>query len=77
MFDDGTLRLFSEQTAAEYLCDTQATAMWIAIGRHDGECRAAADMLADLWGTHAADVRADMEQWVEALCGSGFLDIES
>ncbi|MEV5975212.1 PqqD family protein [Streptomyces sp. NPDC051921] len=76
VFADGTLRLFSEQTAAECVCDTEATAMWIALRRHDGECHAAADMLADLWGSDAARVRADMEHLVDSLCGGGFLDVQ-
>lgn len=73
---DGTLRLFSELTLAEHYCEPAAAAMWIALSQYEGDCRAAADMLAELWDTDHAYTRAAMELWIEELCAIGLVGIE-
>jgi hypothetical protein len=47
--------------------------MWMALRQHDGHCEPAADMLARIWGADPANIRADLELWVEELCDAGLM----
>jgi hypothetical protein len=63
-------------TSAEYAYDPPATAMWIALRRSDGDCRAAARILAQAWETSLERTLADMEAWLRELCAAGLVDVE-
>lgn len=75
--EDGCLVLACSDVAVRYLGSTADTARWIALQESDGDSGAAADRLADAWGTDAADTRADLELWIGRLCHWGLLRHEA
>ncbi|MEU7281903.1 hypothetical protein AB0A69_24475 [Streptomyces sp. NPDC045431] len=50
--------------------------MWIAICQHDGDRIAAADTLARIWEKDRANMRADVDLWVNELLDAGLLSYE-
>lgn len=70
---DGQLELFLASTGARYRCGRVRAAMWLALLQRDGYCDAAADMLAELWGSDPANLRADLALWVDELCDIGLM----
>ncbi|MFE0198489.1 hypothetical protein ACFW0I_22450 [[Kitasatospora] papulosa] len=47
--------------------------MWIALCQHDGDRSAAADTLAQVWKKDRANMRADVDLWVDELLDAGLL----
>ncbi|PXX71492.1 hypothetical protein DFR70_101926 [Nocardia tenerifensis] len=72
---DGSLVLTSELTGSNYQYSSVNAAMWIALRQHGGDCDAAANMLAVVWGADPVNARADMEMWAEELCDAGLVHI--
>jgi len=77
LLDNGSLELYSPQTAKRFQCNRVGTAMWIALRQHDGQPGAAAEMLAELWQTDPANTRADLDVWVDELTDAGLLLAEA
>jgi hypothetical protein len=71
--DDGHLMLHSAATGSWHQCGPVGAAMWIALQQNDGDCAAAADMLAEVWAIDPVNMRADLELWVAELCDAGLL----
>jgi hypothetical protein len=57
-------------------CGPVGTAMWLALRQHSGDVRAAARMLASLWGTEPANALADLDIWVDELRDAGLVRTE-
>jgi hypothetical protein len=73
VLEDGCLELHAAETGTQYRCSRIGAAMWIALRQHDGRCDAAADMLAELWGTDPVNMRADIEVWIAEMCDAGLM----
>jgi hypothetical protein len=70
---DGQLELYRAATGRRYRCDGPGTAMWIALRQHGGHCRAAADLLAEVWETDPDTIRTDLLSWADDLIAAGLL----
>lgn len=74
--EDGHLELFSETASLHLRCSPAGAAMWIALRQHDGDHMAAADTLARVWGKDRANMRADLDLWVDELLDAGLVSYE-
>ena len=77
LLDNGRLELYSAQTSKRFQCNRVGTAMWIALRQHNGQAGEAAEMLAGMWSTDPANMRADMDVWVGELTDAGLLRAEA
>ncbi|MGC7097546.1 hypothetical protein ACPZ19_22970 [Amycolatopsis lurida] len=73
LLPDGRLALTSRLADSTFECAPPIAAMWIALRQHDGDCDAAAAMLAVLWQADPVHLRADMEVWIDELVDAGLL----
>ncbi|MFF6995241.1 PqqD family protein [Streptomyces sp. NPDC008313] len=73
VLESGELLLFAADRGDEYTCGPVATAMWIALRRHDGDLDATADTLAGLWDSERVIIRAELEIWADELRAAGLV----
>ena len=76
MLEDGHLEFLLGDTGRRIRCGRIGAAVWMALRQHEGQCAAAADMLAELWDIDPVNMRAEVDIWVEEWCDAGLVRVE-